>query len=201
LVEYVITKRGADKVAIVYTEKNVEELSRIKLEIQGNLVDVITKKVPPWDYHEVLSGILEIVSKHEDYEIEYNISCGTRVMTSAAYLAALFTDSPVYFVKSVDDQIGDIIEVQPFSVALLSESKKIILQKLVEVGGTVDSQRELGSRADLKASSISKHLHTLEDAGYIIRTPHGRETKVEITNLGRIVSNLKAYRKGKVWGC
>ena len=143
---------------------------------------------------------LSIVAENEAYEIEYNISCGTRVMTSAAYLAALFTDSPVYFVKNVDDEIGDIIMVQPFSVALLSEPKKIILRKLDEAGGKVDSQSELGSRADLKASSISKHLRTLEDAGYIIRTPHGRETKVEITNLGKIVSNLKAYRKGKVWG-
>ena len=200
LVEYVITRRGADKVALIYTEGNEEDLTAIRQEIEGNMVGVIAKKVPPWDYHEVLSAILEIVSDHEEYEIEYNISCGTRVMTTAAYLAALFTDSSVYFVKSAArDQVGDIIMVQPVSVALLSEPKKTILKRVEEAGGTIESQRMLGTRADLKASSISKHLHALEDAGYIIRTRHGRKTRVEITNLGRIVLNLKAFRKGHVW--
>ena len=98
LVEYVITRRGADKVAIVYTKGNERNLDSIMERLEDNMIPVISRKVPPWDYHEVLSGILEIVSDHEDYDIEYNISCGTRVMTTAAYLAALFTDSPVYFV-------------------------------------------------------------------------------------------------------
>jgi CRISPR locus-related DNA-binding protein len=201
LVEYVITRRGADKVALIYTERNEDDLMAIRKEIEENLVEVIAKKVSPWDYHEVLSAILEIVAENEEYEIEYNVSCGTRVMTAAAYLAALFTDSSVYFVKSTEkEEIGDIIMVQPFSVALLSEPKKIILRKIEEGGGSFDSQSMLGSRADLKASSISKHLNTLEDAGYIIRTRHGRKTRVEITDLGRIVLNLKAFRKGKVWG-
>ena len=201
LVEYVITRRGADKVALIYTERNEEDLAAIRQEIEGNLVEVIPKKVLPWDYHNVLSTILEIVVENEEYEIEYNVSCGTRVMTAAAYLAALFTDSPVYFVKSTElEEIGDIIMVQPVSVALLSEPKKLILRKIEEGGGAFDSQSKLGTRADLKASSISKHLNTLEDAGYITRKRHGRKTRVEITNLGRIVLNLKAFRKGQVWG-
>jgi DNA-binding MarR family transcriptional regulator len=94
---------------------------------------------------------------------------------------------------------GDIIKVQPVSVAILTEPKKIILQRLEDCGGAVDSQRELGSRADLKASSISKHLNDLEDAGYIIRIDHGRKTRVEITNLGRIVFNLKTFRQENIW--
>ncbi len=200
LIEYVITRRGADKVAIVYTEGNEEDLEGIQERLGSKMVPVISRKVPPWDYHEVLSAILEIVSEHEDYSIEYNISCGTRVMTTAAYLAALFTDSPVYFVMYPGkNQIGDIIEIQPVSVTLLSESKRIILNKIEENGGSIGSQRVLGKRTDLKASSISKHLKSLEDAGYIRRRHHGRKTEVEITNLGRIVLNLKTFRKGKVW--
>ena len=200
LVEYVITRRGADKVAIIYTVGNERDLDGIMVRLEENMIPVISRKVPPWNYHEVLSGILEIVSDHEDYDIEYNISCGTRVMTTAADLAALFTDSPVYFVMYPGKQrIGDIIEVQPVSVALLSEPKKKILKRLEECGGMLNSQRELGSRADLKASSISKHLNSLDAAGYIKRTQRGRKTRVEITNLGKIVLNLKTFRKGKVW--
>ncbi len=201
LVEHVITRRGADKIAIIYTEKNEEDLQAIIERHQTKMVPVIAREVPAWDYHEVLSTILQIVSEHENYDIEYNISCGTRVMTAAAYLAALFTDSPVYFVQDPDkEEIGDIIEVQPVSVVLLTEPKKKILQRLEELGGSSNSQRDLGTRVELGASSISKHLNNLNAAGYITRCQQGRKTCVEITNLGRIVLNLKTYRKDTVWG-
>jgi len=201
LVEHVITRRGADKIVIIYTEKNEEDVRGIIERHQTKMVPVIAKKVPPWDYHEVLSAILEVVSEHEDYDIEYNVSCGTRVMTAAAYLAALFTDSPVYFVQDpYQDEVGDIIEVQPVSVVLLTEPKKKILQRLNELGGSANSQRDLGSRVELGASSISKHLNSLSAAGYISRCQKGRKTCVEITNLGKIVLNLKTYRKDTMWG-
>ncbi|MBY8998477.1 MAG: CRISPR locus-related DNA-binding protein [Candidatus Thorarchaeota archaeon] len=200
LVEHVITKRGADKIAIIYTERNEEDLEGIKERHETKMVPVISRKVPPWDYHEVLSTILEVVSEHEDYEIEFNISCGTRVMTVAAYLAALFSDAPVFFVVDPDkEEIGDVIMVQPVSVVMLSQPKKKILQRLDELGGKSDSQKSLGSRTDLGASSISKHLNSLDAAGYISRSQSGRKTCVEITNLGRIVMNLKTFRKDNIW--
>ena len=200
VIEYVITRRGADKVALVYTEGNEEDLDAIQTRLESRMIPVISRKVPPWNYHEILSVILEIVAEHEDYCVEYNVSCGTRIMTTAAYLAALFTDSSVFFVMNPDkERIGDLIEVQPVSVTLLSEPKRLILCKISESGGSIKSQRVLGKRTDLKASSISKHLKSLEDAGYIRRSHSGRKTQVEITNLGRIVLNLKTFRKGKVW--
>ncbi len=201
LVEHVIARRGADKIAIVYTEKNEDDLEVMVKKLKSNKVPVITRKVLPWDYHDVLSTILEIVTNHEDYAIEYGISCGTRVMTTAAYLAALFTDSPVYFVKNpYADEIEGIIEVQPVSVALLTKPKKRILNGLESQGGSVNSQRDLGSRVELGASSISKHVTDLDAAGYISRSQNGQKRPIEITNLGRIVLNLKTFRKDNVWG-
>lgn len=200
LVEHVIAKRGADKIAIIYTERNERDFDRIRKDNESKGVPVVAKKVLPWDYHDVLSGILEIVSEHEGYDIEYNISCGTRVMTTAAYLAALFTDSPVFFVTNPDEEkIGDIIMVEPFSVAMLTEPKRRILKRLEEMGGATKSQRVLGSRTDLGASSISKHLNSLDAAGYITRRRSGRKTLVGLTNLGRIVLNLKTHRRASVW--
>jgi CRISPR locus-related DNA-binding protein len=200
LVEHVITKRGADKIAIIYTEKNEEDLESIKKRHETKQVPVISRKVPPWDYHEVLSTILEVVHEHEDYEIEFNISCGTRVMSAAAYMAAMFADAPVFFVMDPDkEEIGDIIMVQPVSAVMLTEPKRKILQRLKELGGKSNSQKALGSRTDLKASSISKHLNSLDEAGYISRCQNGRKTRVEITNLGRIVLELKTFRKDNIW--
>jgi len=201
LVEHVIARRGADKIAIIYTDRNEDDLEGIIKKQEANQVPVISKKVQPWEYHEVLSAILEIASKHEDYEIEYGISCGTRVMTTAAYLAALLTDSPVYFVKNpYEDEIGGIIEVLPVSRALLTEPKRKILNGLESQGGSVNSQRDLGSRVSLRAGSISKHVKELCAAGYVSRGQSGREKTIEITDLGKIVLNFKTRRKNKIWG-
>jgi len=200
-VEHIIAKRGADKIAIIYTEQNKEAVEELKRNNESKGVPVVGKKVDAWDYYNVLCGILEIVSDHEDYEIEYSISCGTRVMTSAAFRAALFTDSPVYFVTTpADVEIGEIVTIEPISVVILTEPKRRILERLEELGGGAKSQRELGSRVDLGASSISKHLNSLDDAGYVKRKRDGRNYFVEITELGKIVLNLKEFRKEKVWG-
>ena len=200
LVEHVVTKRGADKIAIIYTEKNEEDLESIRKKHESKQVPVISRKVPAWDYHEILSTILEVVAEHEDYDIEFNISCGTRVMTAAAYMAAMFADAPVFFVMDPDkEEVGDIIEVQPVSVVMLTEPKRKILHRLNELGGKAKSQKALGSKTELGASSISKHLNSLDAAGYISRCQNGRKACVEITNLGRIILNLKTFRKDNIW--
>jgi CRISPR locus-related DNA-binding protein len=200
-VDYVLMKCGGDKLALVYTEKNSDELKEITARMKRAGIPVIAKRVDPWGYHKILNGILEIVLEHSEYEIEFNISCGTRVMTSAAQMAALFIDSTVYFVTEKDgDVMGEIAQVEPISVSMLTEPKKNILSELVDLGGSVDSQKKLGTRTSLRASSISKHLKELERAGYISRELHNRQKSVEITGLGRTVLQLKRVRKMLLWG-
>ncbi|MHA2207396.1 MAG: HFX_2341 family transcriptional regulator domain-containing protein [Candidatus Thorarchaeota archaeon] len=200
LVERVIAKRGADKIAIIYTDQNEEDLKRITSEKKAKGIPVISQKVKPWDYKNILSEILTIVSNHEDYDIEFNISCGTRVMTAATYRASLFTDSSVYLMSDPPGQEnGEMIEIEPLSDALLTKPKRNILTRLKELGGASESQKDLGTRAELGASSISKHLNSLGAAGYILRDQCGGRTRVELTDLGRIVLNLKTYRRSKIW--
>jgi CRISPR locus-related DNA-binding protein len=201
LVEHVIAKLGADKIVIIYTDENEEDLERIARENEAKEIPVISRRVDPWNYREVLSRILEVVSEHEDYELEYNISCGTRVMTAAAHRAALFTDSPVFFVTQPSaNHIGPVVKVEPLSDAMLTEPKRNILKRLQDLGGSADSQRELGSREDLGASSISRHVNSLEKSGYIRKRQEGRRTRIELTDLGSVILNLKRHRKSAIWG-
>ena len=200
LAEHVIAKRGADKIAIIYTERNEDVMEKITSENKAKGISVISQEVKPWDYKNILSKILAIVSDHNDYDIEYNISCGTRIMTAAAYRASLFTDSSVYFIPDPNgEELGDLIEIEPYSDAILTKPKRNILSRLEELGGTCESQKDLGTRTELCASSISKHLNSLGAAGYISRNQSGGKTRVELTDLGRIVLNLKKYRRSKIW--
>lgn len=96
-VDHVVLKRGADRVVVIYTKENEEELADIRARYHHYGLPLDARKVEPWSYEEVLSEILEVVLDYPNHEVEFNISCGTRVMTTAAYMAALFTDSPVFF--------------------------------------------------------------------------------------------------------
>ena len=208
LIEHVITVRGANCVALIYTEKNEEDVERIKGNNESKGIGVITRRVEPWDYHNALAGILEVVREYEEemekakqeFEIEYNISCGTRVMTAAAFSAAQLTDSPVFFVMDpYAEEIKDIVRVEPISVAMLTEKKRKILERLNEFGGEVESQKKLGSRSSFGTSSISRHVNSLESAGYIEKRINGKRRPLAITDLGRVVLNLKLFRRSNVW--
>jgi CRISPR locus-related DNA-binding protein len=199
LVDHVLAIRGADKIVIIHTEGNEEDLERIRSDVRRRKIPFVSKKVPPWNFNKVLSDILEVVIEHEDYEVEYGISCGTRVMTAAAFRAALYTDSLVFFMTDPDKkEMGKIIHVEPISVTQLSQQKKKILNKLKELGGFVEKQSQLGSRNDLSAASISKHISNLASSGFVKTKKTGRGTQVQITDLGRTVSAMKEYNKGKV---
>lgn len=199
-IDHAVLKRGTDKIVVIYTEKNKDEVDDIRERYTGYGIPFDAKRVEPWNYDGVLSTLLEVVLAHPEYDVEFNISCGTRVMTSAAHMAALFTDTPVVFVIEVDSNvIGHIVEVQPISMSLLTPQKRIILQRIVDMGGIVESQRELGSCVEFGVSSISKHVKKLERAGYVQRYRRGRTKTIEITELGRVMLRLKQVRKGRVW--
>jgi DNA-binding MarR family transcriptional regulator len=198
-IDYVVTKKGADKIALIYTERNEEEMKEFVDQYRKRSIPVLSKKVEPWNYRDILAEILEVAAAHREFEIEYNISCGTRVMTAAAHQAALFTDSKIYFVLGdYDEPLGEIVEVLPLSVTTLTHPKRAILEKIDGYGGKIDSQKQLGTRTSLKVSSISKHLREMEDAGYITRTRNGHRNKVEHTKLGKIMLKIKEYHKGKL---
>jgi CRISPR locus-related DNA-binding protein len=197
-IDYVITKKGADKIGIIYDEINEEEMYKFRNHYLELGVPIVAKKVEPWNYRNILAGILEIATENADYEIEYNVSCGTRVMTAAAHRAAILTDSKIYFVMGdYGDPLEEIVEVQPISVTTLTEPKKNILSKIDELG-IIDSQKQLGSKTELKVASISKHLTELDESGYISRERKGRKNMISLTDLGRAILKIKQYRKGKI---
>jgi len=199
-VHHVLVRRKADKIAIIYTEKNMDEVGQIRDQYKAQGIEVISEKVNPFEFNEILTKILGIVAEHPDYKLEFNVSCGTKVMTSAAHMAALLTDSPVYFVDSEGDEIGEMRKLQPLSISVLTPPKRRILEELVEKGGTVEAQKELGTRMLLKAASISRHLNNLEAAGYIARGHRVHGKSISITDLGRAVLRIKQIRKQSVWG-
>jgi CRISPR locus-related DNA-binding protein len=195
-VRHVTTRRRADRVHLIYTEENRKEQEEIRELYNKDHVPVDSTCVYPWKYESILADILKIVVEHETYDIEYNISCGTIAMRAACHMAAILTGSPVHFVGEKDgDVVGDLETVQPLSFSQLTNPKKNILRSLINSGGSAESQAELGSRVSLGVSSISKHVKELQKLGYIEKTEQNGRHFLRITDLGRIILELKKARK------
>ncbi len=200
-ITHVVMKRGADRVIIFYTEKNKAQISDIREQFEGFRIPVESIFVKAWSYNDILVAMLDVVKRHEGWEIEFNGSCGTRSMTAATYAAAILTDSPVYLVTESDESVIDeLIEVKPVSVTVLTSLKRRILEKIESLGGSVSSNKELGTKTDLGLSSVSKHLRALARAGYVEQSRVGGKKVTRITELGRAVLRIKQIGRQRRWG-
>jgi CRISPR locus-related DNA-binding protein len=194
-VRHVTVKRPADKVILIYTPENKDKMEEIMDSYRKDRIPVESLSVKAWKYNSILADILEVIIEHEKYDVEFNISCGTIAMRAACHMAAILADCPVHFVGEKEgDVVGDMETVQPLSYSQLTSPKKNILKKLVEVGGKVESQRELGSRAGLRASSISRHVKDLLKYGYVTKTIENGKHTIQVTDLGRVIIRLKKVK-------
>ncbi len=196
-----IMERGAQKVVLLFTDKNESELPRLLSLFEQSGIPVEKIKTKPWNYDAVLKDILEVVSHHPNAEIEFNGSCGTRIMTAAVYMAAILTQSPVLIVAEDEagEPKGDLLTISPGQTMKLTPPKMRIIEKLLDEGGSVETQSDLGSRRSLKSGSITKHLQELERAGYIRRKKSGRAKRVTLTDLGRAMFDAKKVRRQRIW--
>lgn len=192
---FILIRKEWHRLVLLHTETTKEQARFIKQQVERNIpVDLVP--VEPWDYHDVLAKALDTAYTHREYELGFNPSLGTRVMTSALLMAAMFTNSPVYLVKEENGEPVGIVDVLPIKRTMLTKPKKNILKKLLsEKGDCVSSQKELGTRIRLGASTISGHVRDLEEAGYIQRFKKPAGNVLCITDLGRIVLRVAQHWK------
>ncbi|MCF2136438.1 MAG: DUF6293 family protein [Candidatus Thorarchaeota archaeon] len=195
-VDYVIRHFGGNKLVLLHSEDTKDNAEAVKEEIEKAFT-VELRPVDPWDYYDVLATALEIVLEHQGWEIRFNPSLGTRVMTAALVMAAAYINAKLYLVIEIQGEEKGVREIEPIKREKLQTPKRKILEKLIEAGGCVESQKDLGSRMELGASSISRHVNMLRDWGYITKDPRtGSEKKgICITKLGRVVLGLSKHWK------
>ncbi|MGV9170828.1 MAG: hypothetical protein ACOC38_12930, partial [Promethearchaeia archaeon] len=73
-VDHAVMKRSVDKVAIIYTQANRNEVEEIKDRYHQYGIPITTKEVEPWNYEKILASILQVVADHPGYSPEFNVS-------------------------------------------------------------------------------------------------------------------------------
>ncbi len=196
-VRYVSLKRQADEIVLLYSPENKEQMEEIVRLYKQDRLPIEVVCVKAWKYESILAEILELIVKKQkkNHIFEFNISCGTTPMRVACHMAAVLTHSQVHFVSEKDgDLVGELETAQPLSFSQLTTPKKNILMHLVDEGGCIKSQRELGSRVNLHASSISRHVKDLMKFGYLTTITKSGKNMIQITDLGRAIIRLKQVR-------
>ncbi len=194
--KFVLFKRKWDKLVILHSSQSKENAEMIKEDIGGQM-PVCLKEVNPWDYQDVLATALEVAYKYRKYDLSFNASLGTRVMTVALHMAGAFSNSPVYLVRGEKNDVQGVVELQPIKRMMLTLPKKNILGIINKEKDGCILQKRLGSRAELGASTISGHVNELEKARYITKRRERDGNILCITDLGRIVLRAAGYWKKK----
>jgi CRISPR locus-related DNA-binding protein len=197
---YAATKRRVDKLVVVSTEKNRDEVEKMRDEFEKSRIPFDTVEVDPRRFKPTLATILAVVTKHPEYEIEFNASCGTRIMASAIHMAASVIGAPLVIVEDA----GEGQEYQTTIIgspddAILTEGRRTTLAALERMGGHCSSLKDLAEEAGLSRSMITRHKNALLRAGYVA-SKGSRPISIEITDIGRVVLGVKQLRKKRGWG-
>jgi len=199
-IDYVLNRCAADKLVLIGTEENKEEIEAFKSRFNNQNYPFDYRILEPWNYEKILATVLEIVLEHPKHMVEFNISCGPPTMRIACHMAAVLLEAPVHFVSEEGEKIiGDLVTVKPIPISKLTEPKRNILHELAKKENGINSQTDLGSKVELRASSISKHLKELRAANFVVTEKIGLRNQTTITDLGRMILRLKETRKERIW--
>jgi CRISPR locus-related DNA-binding protein len=176
------------------------EFEQRQAEFNKRMIPFECVEVDPHRFKPVLAAVLDVVARHPTYEVEFNASCGTRIMAGALHLAASVIGAPIVIVG--DSQKNDEYEMtvigQPTD-AILTAGRRKILAALADLGGSSPSIRAIALETGLSDGQTSRQVNALHRAGYVIKKG-AKPQSVSLTEVGRIVLRVKQLRKERGWG-
>jgi len=194
-VAFAISHEGASAIVLICTPESAEHADRVSREIKsmgGQQVEIV--RVDGWHYDEVLAAALRYAVRYQKkgFSVVFNPSLGTRVMTSALVMAASLLERPLLLIREEQGKPQETIRVEPYQRRRLSPQKTKILRRL---RNGPKSQKELGTRSELHASTISGHVKQLKEWGLVTTRRENRRVMVKMTPLGEIVLLLSEFMR------
>jgi DNA-binding HxlR family transcriptional regulator len=211
-IEYALLGRSVQRIELMHSDAPESKDAALKiLEKYKSVVHL--HEVNPWEYLEILSLALRLVNENPKYTPEFHIGLGTRVMTMALAMAALFTESEMFFVVEDEEmKPRELMEISVLPTSPIAAQKRTLLKILSDMKGKEAISAEV-LRKKIKeihaerthefppgyvipsSASLSKHLKTLESWGFIRRTKIGKKTHIQLTKLGETVLEMKLSRR------
>ncbi len=205
-----LRKLPVEKIILFVGDKDLpgeEKVRKIAEELKKNLETVWEVEIKEIDKKNVIKAASQLIAviereKKEGREVIINASGSLRTLAIAGYIAAcvtgakIFSSIPRYDEKGEEVGIEEIIEIPTLPVDFPSKEQMEIISA---IDGGVDSLDELvfrlnpGIKKDSKEfrnerSRLSHHLAKLERMGLVRKEKVGKNVRIVVTELGKIVS-------------
>ncbi len=198
-VERIAIRRRVDQLLLVFTRNQLEHAENIMNKFSTLGIPIIPIRVASSDFANTLSSILKALDSQtlDKYQVEFSVTSGNTIMTLAASIAAAIVKASI--LCNEENDIIEISEIWPAELVNLTHKKREILSFLESYSSTV-FQKDISKETGICQSSISRHVHDLELAGYVTRVRIARKKHVQITDLGSTILHHKQIRKRRIWG-
>lgn len=190
-------------------EKKVHKIAHeLENEIK-TFWDVRIEQINKLELFKAVEQLIKIVKYEQKIgnEILFNTAGSIRVLSIAAYIVScvldlkIVTALPAYDENGQDIGVSEIIEIPILPIALPGKEQYEIINS---IDNSVDSIDEIIDNMNLKhklsdkkvkseRSRLSHHLKYLESQKIIIREKEGRNTKVYLTERGKLFKKLNKY--------
>ena len=169
-------------------EKVAKLVEKIKKKLEPAVSEIEEVKVDFFDFIDCFVGIGEAIRREVEKgrEVYVNITGGTKLVSSAALLAAsLYGAHPFYVsaksysrIEVIGKEAGEVYEIPPIPLSLPSETEVGILRAIEELGGVADS--------------IEQVAEVVMEKGLFKRSRRGRPRKREGKDKQRELATLCA---------
>jgi DNA-binding MarR family transcriptional regulator len=196
--EYLAVKRCTDEIILVHSREQEDAVNQLIEKYSGFGIMTTPVKIVPDDFANILATVLDSVDsqKLDRYDIEVSVSTENCIVILAACVFAAIAKASMVCVQK--DTAFNISEIWPSELVNLSSQKREILSYLDHCEKPVH-QKEVAEETEIRQSGLSRHLRSLELAGYVTRWRMSRCKHVSITELGRAILHYKRIRKRRVW--
>jgi len=200
-IEIGLARHRVDKIILLPSKDTTTYATNLKTKIQ-NEIGIPTEiiEVDPFDLFDVLKKTLEIIKNHKDYDPLINMSCGTRIMSIGAQLAADIEHGKVIYIIHQENKppIGPI-EIPTRKLSLTKKLGKTALKILKELKKKeAKSLTELAERLStkykrVKKSTVSQIIKKLEKLGMVIKEPDGPygRKRIKLTGLAELYLDIR----------
>lgn len=197
-VECVVIRRRIDKLYLVFTDAEYDSASTLIEKFSSLGIQVTPIHIQNVTFTNILSTTLKSLNQQtlDKYEVEFSVSTGNTLMVLASCIAAAIVNASIL---SNDDNCSiQISELWPSKLVNITHKKRQILSFLESYNDSIN-QKEISKETGIGQSSISRHIHDLEMAGYVTRTRIDNMKVVKISELGTTILHQKQIRKRRIW--
>jgi len=173
---------------ILLSSKDTSQIAE-KIAEKIQIYEVRHVLVDAFDFSDVVNKIVE-VSREQEGSLVFDITGGTKIMSSAAVFSASFLNAKVLYIQYKNDKMSPLwVPVVRISLKDYLRPMLISLLKILSEKDGI-SYKQIAKTIDLSVVAVSSNMEQLRAKGLVEVEKGARTYKSSLTPLGRLVLSI-----------